>query len=175
MPLTRKQKEEILEQLVQSFKGAKSVFFTQYQGTNVKNMRLLRKQLLGARVNFKVAKKTLMALAAKKNGHEEIPKSLMQGPIGLAFGMGDEVAPAKIIHDFAKTAETVKLVGGFFEGKFIEAADAKVLAMLPGREVLLAKLVGSMKAPIFGFYGVLHGLLRNFVYAMAEVQKKKSA
>jgi len=175
MAVTRKQKEEVLKDLIKNFENAKSVVFSQYQGTNVKNMRELRKRLRGAKVNFKVAKKTLMTLAAKKIGFEQIPDSMMQGPIGLAFSLEDSIAPAKIIHEFGKTAETVKIVGAIFEGKLIEAAEAKAIASLPAREVLLAKLIGCLQAPIAGFHGVLHALLRNFVFALSEIQKKKPA
>ena len=82
---------------------------------------------------------------------------------------------AKLGEDFSGTVETVKIVGAIFEGKLMDALSAKVIASLPGREVLLARLVGSMKSPISGFHRVLHSLLRNFVYAVSEVQKKKSA
>ncbi len=175
MPATRKQKEQTLAQLVDSFKQAKSVVFSQYQGTNVKGMRELRKKLREKKVAFKVAKKTLMTLAAKQIGFDQIPDDFMKGPIGLAFAMDDAIAPAKIIHDFGKDHETVKIVGAIFEGKLMAATEARVIAMLPSREVLLAKLLGSMKAPIAGFHAVLHGLLRNFVYALSEVAKKKPA
>ena len=165
----------MLEELTKAFEKAKSVVFSQYQGTNVKNMRALRKQLLEKKVKFKVARKTLVSLAAKKVGFEAIPADFMHGPIGLAFAMEDEIAGAKVINDFGKTAETVKIAGAIFEGKFVKAAEAKMLASLPGREALLAQLVGTMKAPISGFYNALHGLLRNFVYVLGEVQKKKPA
>jgi large subunit ribosomal protein L10 len=175
MPVTRKQKEETLEKLIDSFKKAKTVVFSQYQGTNVKGMRELRKRLRENKVAFKVAKKTLMTLAAKKIGFDQIPDEFMQGPIGLAFGMEDQIAPAKIIHEFGKTHETVKIVGAIFEGKLMPAGEVRAIATLPGREVLLAKLLGSMKAPIAGFHAILYGLLRNFVYALSEIQKKKPA
>ena len=170
MSVTRQQKEQVLAELISGFEKAKTVVFSQYQGTNVKNMRELRKRLHGANVDFRVAKKTLMLLAAKKVGFDNIPDAFMQGPIGLAFGMGDQIAPAKIIHEFGKVAETVKIAGAIFEGKLLNASEAAVIAVLPSREVLLTKLLGSMKAPISGFYGVLHGLLRSFVYTLGEVQ-----
>lgn len=173
MPLTRTQKEELLAELVKNFQAAKSVVFSQYTGTNVKNIRSLRKKLHEKQVSFQVGRKTLMRLAAKKAGFEEIPESFLEGPIGLAFARGDEMAPAKIIYDFGKECETVKIVGALFEGKFMAAAEVKELAMLPGREVLLARLVGLLKSPISGFHNVLHSLLRNFVYTLSEVQKKK--
>ncbi|MEK7523559.1 MAG: 50S ribosomal protein L10 [Patescibacteria group bacterium] len=175
MAVTKKQKEVSLAELIKSFEGAKSVVFSQYQGTNVKNMRELRKRLREQNVSYKVARKTLMTLAAKKVGFDAIPADFMQGPIGLAFAQGDAIAPAKIIHEFGKVAETIKIVGAIFEGKLMNAADAKVMAMLPSRDVLLAKIVGMLKAPISGFHSILHGVLRNFVYALSEVQKKKSA
>jgi large subunit ribosomal protein L10 len=175
MAVTRKQKEVTLQELKDSFKKAKTVVFSQYTGTNVKNMKDLRKKLRAQNVEFKVARKTLMKLAAKEIGFDNIPTEMMSGPIGLAFGMGDEIAPAKVVFEFGKIAETVKIAGAIFEGKLITAAEAKAIATLPGREVLLAKLVGSMKSPISGFYGVLHGLLRSFVYTLGEVQKKKPA
>lgn len=175
MPVTRQDKEKVLKDLIDAFKQAKSVAFGQYQGTNVKNMRELRKRLLAGKVKFKVARKTLMRIAAKDAGFSEIPAESMQGPIGLAFGMEDAIAPAKIIHEFGKVAETVKLVGAIFEGKLINAAEARAIATLPAREVLLARLVCAMKSPIAGFHGVLHALLRNFVYCLSEVAKKKPA
>jgi large subunit ribosomal protein L10 len=174
MPVTKQQKKDILADLEKSFEGAKSVVFSQYQGTKVKDMRELRKKLRAENVMFKVARKTLMEIAAKKIGFNEIPSSFMQGPIGLAFGMKDEVAPARIVHEFAKTHETVKLVGAIFEGKLYAEAEAKAIASLPGREVLLAKLMGSMKAPISGFYSVLHGVLSGFVRTLDGYSKKKT-
>lgn len=175
MPVTKQQKEGILAGLEKDFKNATSVVFSQYQGTNVKNMRELRKRLSGKNISYRVAKKTLIKLAAGKAGFDQIPDDFMQGPIGLAFGEKDSIAPAKILHEFGKVAQTVKIVGAIFEGKFMPAADAKAIAILPDRDVLLAKLVGLLKSPIAGFHGILHSLLRSFVYALSEVAKKKPA
>lgn len=173
MAVTKAQKKETLAELEKAFKAAKAVVFSQYQGTNVKNMRELRKRLHEKKVDFKVARKTLILLAAKTAGFSEIPPEYMQGPIGLAFANGDEMAAAKIVHEFAKTAETVRIAGAILEGKLIPASEVRVLAALPGKEVLISQLVGLMKSPISGFYGVLHGVLGNFVRAVAEVSKKK--
>lgn len=175
MAVTKQQKSQILDELIENFKVAKSVVFNQYQGSTVKDMRELRKALRAGKVKFKVARKTLMLIAAEKAGFKEIPNEMMQGPIGIAFGMEDEIAPLKIAHDFGKLHEKVKITGAIFEGKLLSAAEAKVIATLPGREMLLAKLVGCLKSPIAGFHAVLHGLLRNFVYALNEIQKKKPA
>lgn len=175
MAVTKQQKTQILDELIENFKAAKSVVFNQYQGSTVKDMRELRRALRAGKVKFKIARKTLMLIAAEKAGFKEIPAETMQGPIGLAFGMEDEIAPLKIAHDFGKLHEKVKITGAIFEGKLLSAAEAKVIATLPGREMLLAKLVGCLKSPIAGFHGVLYGLLRNFVYCLSEIQKKKPA
>lgn len=173
MPITRKQKEQSVAELTTRFSGAKTIVFSQYQGTNVKNMRALRKKLFENKVELEVARKTLMRIAAKNAGMEEIPDDFLQGPIAVAISSDDQIAPAKVLYEFGKEADTIKIVGAFFEGKFISANDAKAIATLPGREALLGKLVGILKSPISGFHGVLHSLLRNFVYTLSEVQKKK--
>lgn len=175
MPITKAQKKQMLAELVESFKGAKSVVFSQYQGTNVKNMRTLRKKLREQGVMYNVARKTLVEIAAKEVGIGELPAGFLEGAIGIAFATKDSVAPAKVLHEVGKEVETIKIVGAWFEGKCISAAETKAIATLPSREVLLARLVGSMKSPISGFHGVLHGLLSNFVRAVSEVQKKRAA
>lgn len=174
MAITKQKKQQVLTELTDAFQKARSVVFSQYKGTNVKNMRSLRKRLFEKQVKFKVAKKTLIVMAAEKAGYKEIPAEFMNDQIGLAFGMGDEIAPAKILYEFGRDAETVKIVGAIFEGKLISEADAKVLAKIPGREILLAQLVSLMMSPVAGFHAVLHSLMGNFVYALAEIQKKKS-
>lgn len=175
MAVTKAQKKETLHELVDCFKKAKSVVFGQYQGTNVKNIRDLRKKLRAGNAEFKVARKTLIALAAKEAGAGEVPESLLDGQVGVAFCYGDEVIGAKTMNDFGKDVESVKIIGAFFEGKFIDGPQAKVIAALPGREQLLAQLVGTLKAPISGFHGTLHSVLSGFVRAMDAVRAKKEA
>lgn len=175
MAVTKAQKKQMLAEIEKGLKSAKSVVFTQYQGTNVKDMRALRKKLFESGVDLKVARKTLITIAAKNLKLEAIPNEFMVGPIALAFSEKDEIAAPKIIHEFAKTHESIKIAGAIFESKMMAAADVKVIAALPSKEVLIAKFMGSLKSPVYGFYSVLHGLLRNFVYCMSEVQKKKPA
>ncbi|MBP9718288.1 50S ribosomal protein L10 [Candidatus Gracilibacteria bacterium] len=175
MAITKDQKKQMLAELIESFKNASSVVFSQYQGSNVKSMRTLRKKLREQGVMYKVARKTLVELAAKEVGFSELPASFLEGAIGIAFGAKDSVAPAKVLYEVGKEVESIKIVGAIFEGKTMSAADAKAIATLPSRDVLLARLVGSMKSPISGFHGVLHGVLRGFVLALSEVQKKRAA
>ncbi len=173
MAVTKAQKTVIKDDLVECFKKAKSAVFSQYDGTNVKNIRDLRKKLRGGNAEFKVARKTLIAIAAKEAGCPEVPEALLAGQVGVAFSYGDEVTAAKTVHDFAKSVDSVKIIGALFEGKYLSGAEAKVIASLPGREQLLAQLVGVLKGPISGFHGTLHGVLSKFVRTVEAVRAKK--
>lgn len=175
MAVTRAKKEEVLKNLSDKFGKAKAIYFSDYRGLTVKEVGQLRKQLREHGVDYYVAKKTLMYLSAKNANMPEIPKDIMDGPVGAAFGYDDVVVPVKTIHTFAKGAEKLNILGGFVDGKYITKAEAMELAELPSREELLAKLVGSMNSPISGFHGVLHGLLRNFVGTLQAVSEKKGA
>lgn len=175
MPVTKEKKGEILKELNTKFGKAKALYFSGYRGLQVKKMVALRKKLHAAGVDYAVAKKTLFQLAAKNNNLPEIPKEMMMGPVAVAIGYGDIIIPVKVLHEFAKEAEQLEILGGLVEGRFVSKAEAKALATLPSREELLAKLVGSMKSPISGLHGTLSGVLRKFVYALAAVRDKLPA
>jgi len=175
MAVTKAKKQEQLAELIEDFKAAKSVVFSQYQGTSVKAMENLRSKLRENEVEFKVARKTLVKLAAKEAGFGDLDPSVLEGAVGLAFAKNDEVIGAKTLHDLGKDVETLKIIGAIFEGKCLNAAMAQQIAQLPGRQVLLTQLVGLMMSPISGFHGVLHGVMRSFVCALSEVAKKKGS
>lgn len=173
MALTKGQKSEILKDATESMKNAKCVVFADYKGLTVKDMKNLRTKLREKGATYNVIKKTLIKLAAKENGYEEIPNEVLEGPVGVSFSMEDEIAAAKILYDFAKKNENLKLRGALFEGKVLSIADTKALAMLPSKEELLAKLVYMLKSPIQGFHGVLNGTLAGFVRVLDAVREKR--
>jgi len=175
MAVTKAKKAEILKELEEKFGKSKAVYFSDYRGLTVKQISQLRRKLRESNAEFCVAKKTLMQLSVKKVNMPEIPEGLMDGAVGAVFGYEDVLAPVKTLNTFRKEAEKLSILGGFLDGKYISKSEAVELAQLPSREELLAKLVGSMKAPISGFHGVLSGVLRNFVYALKAVSDKKSA
>ena len=154
MPKTREQKAEALQILGEAFKRGKSMVFTDYQGMTVSKITELRKKLHASQGDYVVAKKTLLALAAKQAGYELNFKSL-PGMIGVAFANEDEMAPAKIIGQTGKD-QPIKLVGGIFEGKMVDQAYVTVLSMLPTRAQLLGQLLSVFNGPIGGFVRVLH-------------------
>ncbi len=174
MAVTKAKKEEVLQMLDEKFGKAKSVYFADFRGMTVKDLHTLRGKLREHNVEYVVAKKTLMKIAAKNNKYAEIPDDVMQGPVGAAFCYEDEVAAVKAMHEFAKKVENLKILGGLLEGKYMNKAEAIQLAQLPSKKELLAKLVGTMKAPISGFHGVLHGVMRGFVGVVNAYQEKKA-
>ena len=175
MAVTKEKKQEVLKKLDEKFGKAKAVYFSQYSGLSVQDMGKLRRSLRDNGVDFVVAKKTLMKLSLKNAGFSETPNDLMTGPVGVAFGYEDVVAPAKYLYEFANGADKLQLLGGFIDGKLISKEQALELAKLPSRDELLARLVGSMKAPISGLHGTLSGVMRKFVYALKAVSDKKNA
>ncbi|MDP3793140.1 MAG: 50S ribosomal protein L10 [Candidatus Uhrbacteria bacterium] len=149
MPKTREQKTQEIERLTQAFKQGKSAVFTDYQGVTVAQVAGLRKQLRTAQVDYVVAKKTLLALAAKQAGYD-INFKLFPGMMGVAFGLDDEMAPAKFVGDASKTTP-IKLVGGIFEGKPVDQAYVITLSKLPSKSQLLGQLLNVMNGPMSAF------------------------
>jgi large subunit ribosomal protein L10 len=173
MAISKKQKEDVLQELVEKFQKAKSVVFTEYRGLSVKQVGDVRKQLKEHGVEYKVAKKTLLSLAAQQAGFKAIPIEYMEGPISAVFSFEDEVSGPKVIYKLGKEYEGLTLKGGIMDGRLFGAEEAIQLAQIPSREELLAKLVGSMKAPISGFHGVLYGTMRQFVGTLQAVVDQK--
>jgi len=169
MAVTRQQKELILADLIEKFKTSKSVMFSKNTGLSVQETQDLRGTLRDNGVSLHVAKKTLIRMAAKEAGYTEIPDEALEGPIAVAFSFEDEIAAASIIYKVSKANDKLTLTGGILDGDVFGPEKAVQLASIPSREELLAKLVGSMKAPISGFHGVLHGVMRQFVGTLQAV------
>ncbi len=174
MPVTKAQKSEILEQLKKNMKEAKSVVFANYQGLSVKDLKKLRRALKEKGVEFQVAKKTLFCLAAKEALNNEIPIEFIEGPVGAAFSMEDEIAAAKILYKFGKTNENLKLRGAIFEGRVLSVSETSTLALIPSKEELLSKLVYLLKSPISRFHGVLYNTLAGLPRVLDAIKAKKA-
>lgn len=171
MATSKAKKQEILAELTADMAAAKGVAFVDLHGLTVEQMFELRRTLRAKGVKTKVAKKTLIILAAKNNGLL-VDKSMLNGQIAVAFSMDDEISAAQQLYKLGKKNELIKLVGGVFEKKVVDQAMITRVAQLPSREELLAKLVGSMKSPISGFHGVLHGTIRGFVQVLKQLSEK---
>jgi len=172
MAVSKQKKEEVIAELKELFANSKSVVFSGYKGVSVKDLGALRSKLRKNQVTFKVAKKTLIKIAAKQAGFKDLPDEALEGQVGAAFGMNDEVAAAKTLFEFSKTNESIKLLGALMEGRNLSKEETLQLAKIPSREELLARLVGSMKSPISGFHGTLYSLLRSFVGVVGAYKEK---
>ena len=158
-----------LKDLLSSSKGAVLV---DYCGLTVAEDTELRSKMREAGVKYMVAKNTFIRIAAKEAGVEGLD-SYLEHNTAVAFSAEDPVAPAKILNDFSKDHKALEIKAGILDGKVIALDEVKALAELPSRDELLAKLVGSMQAPISGLVNVLQGNIRNMVYVLDAVRAKK--
>ncbi len=170
-------KRTIVAELKDQLVNSKGAVLTSYDKLTVAMDTELRRELRAAGVTYKVVKNTMMNLAAKEAGLDELTNHLA-GTTAFAFSKDDAVAPAKIICGFMKKnkledAKILTVKTGLVEGKVINEKEVKALANLPSREELIAKLLGSMNAPIANTVGVLSAIIRNFVYVVDAVREKK--
>lgn len=173
MAKTRQEKEKIVKTLTEKLKKAKSLVFVNFEGLTVKEVEQLRKKCRQENVDYLVAKKTLMKLAFKEAGITNVdPKNFEKG-VATVFGYEDEVAPARIIGEFCQEHEALQPIGGILENKFVDQVKMIELSKLPSKQELLAKIVGSIKAPISGFVNVLGGNLRNLVVVLNVIKNNK--
>ncbi len=173
MPKTRQEKEQIVAELTDKLGTMKSAVFTSISGYTMDDADTLREKGKKAGVEVLIAKKTLLVRALEEKGFGA-KKEDLQGSILTTIGYDDEVSAAKLIAEFGKERDGIQIVGGVLEGEFVGSEAIKQLATLPGREELLAKLVGSINAPVSGFVNALSGNLRNLVYVLNAVKEAKA-
>jgi len=168
--LTRTQKEQIVSELSEKFLRTSSIVFTDFTGLKVEDMEELRKNLREADVEYKVVKKRLIKKALEKSGLE-VDTSEFKGQVALAFGYADPLVPAQILYKFSRANGALKILGGIIEKENLLSQSILELAMLPPKEVLLARLAGSIKAPISRFINALGGNLGRLVYVLKAINK----
>lgn len=172
--VTKAQKEERVATLTDQLSRSQIAIVSDYRGLNVQELTELRRSLQEVGAEITIAKNTLIKRALDK---ADLPQaeSILQGPTALVMGFDDPVAPAKALLKYLKDNKKENPVrGGVFEGKEIAEADIQALAKLPGREELLAKMMGSMQSPAQGVVVTLNGVARNLVGVLAAIQKTKT-
>lgn len=167
MATSRADKELSLAQVREALQNAKSVVLADNKGMTVSQVTKLRKELREAGVDLKVAKNTLIRLAARDLGIEGLDPYL-HGTTVLALSNAEEAAGAKKIRDFFAKDKDPKFVvkAGILENKVLDVKGVQALADLPSREQLLASVLGGIQAPLVNVAGVLNGLLSSFAYAL---------
>ncbi|CAM2739466.1 50S ribosomal protein L10 [Streptococcus pluranimalium] len=154
-------KAEQVELVAEKMKAAASIVVVDSRGLTVDQDTVLRRSLRESDVEFKVIKNSILTRAAEKAGLDEL-KDVFVGPSAVAFSNEDVIAPAKVIADFAKTADALEIKGGAIEGAVSSAEEIQALAKLPNREGMLSMLLSVLQAPV-----------RNVAYAVKAVAESK--
>ncbi len=154
-------KQELVELATTKLQESASVVVVDYLGLTVAQVTELRKQLREAGVEMHVMKNSIISRAAEAAGLEGM-NDVFKGPTAVAFSSEDVVAPAKIMAEFAKTAEALTIKGGVIEGKVASVEEIEALAKLPNRDGMLSMLLSVLQAPV-----------RNFALAVKAVSEKE--
>lgn len=169
--MNREDKQQLTQELHEEWSNSEAAVITHYRGLTVDQMNQLRNDLRQAGSSMQVVKNTLARRAAKGTDFA-VASHLFSGPTAIAYG-SDPVALAKAVSDFAKKNEKLILLGGVLDGRCIDASEVTALASLPSKEVLLAKLLGSLQSPISSFVRTLSEVPASFVRTLAAVRDQK--
>ena len=153
-------KKQVVAGIVEKFQKAQSIVFVDYRGLNAEETTNLRADCRKAGVEYLVLKNTMIERAAEELNVTDL-KAHLEGPTAVAFGMNDPASAAKIMLKYAKDTKKLTVKCGFLEGAVVGEDVVQSLSELPSREVLIAKIMGSLNAPV-----------TNFVYAVEAVRKK---
>lgn len=156
-------KQQVVSDVTSKFQNSVCTVVADYRGLNVAQVTQLRKTLRESGIEFQVLKNSLTRRATAEAQLTELDEHLT-GPTAIAFSTSDVVAPAKILSDFAKKNDALKVKGGVVEGRVVDAAQIKALADLPSREGMLSMLLSVLQAP-----------MRNFALAVKAVAEKQEA
>jgi large subunit ribosomal protein L10 len=170
------QKEQILATTKQRIADVNGFYLADFSGLTVESMTKLRKQCRDQGVQFHVVKNTLLRRAFNERGIQVLDDYLV-GNTGLVFSPSSETAPAKILSDFAKENEKLKVKAAVVDGKLFDAKAVARLAALPSREVLLSQLLATFVAPMSQFLAAVNAALAtpaNMVDALARERSKAS-
>ncbi len=170
MAKTKQQKQAALDGLKSRIREAKSVVFSTFAHLDIQKQEALRRELRAAGVSFNVFKKTLIkkALEAENISAESIDE--WRGNVGVATS-AEEIAPAKILMSVSRKEEGITVHLGILEGKRIDTQAVRELALIPSKDQLLGKLVGSLQSPLYGLVSVLQGTQRQFIYILQQIKK----
>jgi large subunit ribosomal protein L10 len=176
----RPEKVAVVDEVRERFTSATAALLTEYRGLDVSALGELRRALREAGGEYKVYKNTLVRFAAREAGLEI--EELLLGPTAIAFvgerpdgAPGDAVLVAKALRDFARTYPALVVKGGIMDDRSLSADDARALADIEPRDVLLARLAGGFAAPMQQFAGLLQALPRNFAYGLSALIEKGGA
>jgi len=170
MPKTKRQKELVLEQTKQNIEKSKSVVFAGYKGMAVKDLQVLRKELKEKGGKLEVVKINLADIAfGKDKRFEEI---VGKAALALGYSFDDEIGTPKTIKKFAKNNDKLEILGGFYEGEFLNKEAMEKLADTPSKDELIVKLIMIVKSPSYGLVGALSNFAPRLVRVLRAIEEK---
>lgn len=175
MAVSRAEKAVQLQELKDKMGTSTSVLFVHYIGLTVADVSSLRRKLRDSKAEMKVAKKTLMRIAAKEAGLPDVADDTLDGPVACIFSFDDPLTGAQVAFAFAKDHPQVKLIGGIFEGKILSKEEAITFAKIPGRQQLLTMFAIMVRSPLQNFASMCGSPLQQFARSLNEVAKKKTS
>ena len=164
---------EQVKELKEAFLKARAIYFTEYHGLNVGDITELRSEFFKADVEYKVAKNTLIKLAAEKNMISGLDEVLV-GSTAIAIAYDEPVAPAKVIKKFTNDNDLPKVKGILLDGEFLPGEEFKKLADMPSKEELLSQLVAVLNSPLQKLVSTLIAPMQNVVGVLNNLKEKKS-
>lgn len=168
----RPERAASISALRQKLSGARSAVLTDFRGLSVAELTELRTLLRKSAVEYTVVKNTLAKIAVAETELASLAAHL-EGPTAIAISRADPMAPSKVLATWSKTRPTFTIKGGVVEGRVLGPGDIVLLAALPPREVLLARLAGTFQAPLQGLANVLAGPIRALASALDQVRQRK--
>jgi len=172
MAISRSKKEDQVAELTSKLSDSASIVFTQYIGLSVGEAGDLRNKLKEAGSEMKVAKKTLIKIAAKNAGLPELTNDLLDGPIACVFNYTDPISGAQVLRGFGKDHEQVSIVGAVFDGTILGKDQAVELSKLPSREVLTATFMGMLQSPLRSFMSACNSPLSGIARGLSQLAEK---
>jgi len=171
--LKKDEKEQLVQALHDELEKSQAVFVTDYMGLTVERITKLRRDVKGAGGSYQVVKNTLLRRASEGTSAKGIEQFFV-GPTAIAIAKTDAVAVAKALVNFAKDNEKFEIQAGMLGARAVNASDIQELSKMPPREVLLARMLGSLNAPVSNFVGVLSAIVSQLVYVLKAIENKKS-
>ncbi|MCI8369591.1 MAG: 50S ribosomal protein L10 [Clostridia bacterium] len=166
-------KKVVVQEITEKIKAAKSVVLVDYNKLSVAEVSALRNKCKQANCEYKVYKNTLVRKALNDLGYKDFDADL-NGPTAVTFG-ADETAAAKVMVAAAKDYDgKITVKSAFVDNAYVDKAGVKALASMPSREELVAKMLGSMQAPLSNFVGVLNNLVAGVVRVLHAVAEQKN-
>ncbi len=172
--LNRNEKQQIIDRIHERFLKSKIVILTDYKGLDVETINALRRKLKAANIEYRVVKNTLLIRAAKDTDADRI-RDHFAGPIAIAMGFDDPVAPAKALFDFAKENEKLEIKVGVMGNRVLDLNAIKSLSTLPSREVLLGRLLCVLNAVPTSLVRALSNVPERLLYVLQAIKDQKAA